>query len=170
MRRSLMAAVIVFINAQGQTLVSSKQDKSATYLAAFAAMGEYRALAESSVRDLKDRLETRSPQYNACRDQYAATEESVETYLGKLGDSLEQQERDPELLPAADDATRKAENFFTCAFHDKPEGARMIPVAPFVEFAVASLERFFGRPRHNREAGAALVLDELRWKPWDRIR
>jgi hypothetical protein len=141
------------------------------YLNRVSAMAEYRSQVELAVADIKRRVAPRSALYTECRESYARAEESMDTYLVALTESVEKQERTAQLLRSADLATRTAEEFLGCAMSQKSAAARLIPIAPFVEFAIVCLERFISR-KNKRSLGpsAELLVNELRWRSWDRIR
>jgi hypothetical protein len=166
MMKPFMLMLIMALQGIGQT---AGQNRPASYIGVASAMGQYRSLAEGAALKVKSALPNTSQGYNACRDAYAAAEESVEIYLGDLSDSLRIGRRDPALLPSADGATRASEQFFACALRDQPTRARMLPIAPFVGFAVTCLEHYLGRKKNGRDF-STIVTTEMRWKSWDRIR
>lgn len=143
---------------------------SETYIKRVAEIGEYRSLAEGVVLDVKRRFDSQSAQYDTCRAAYSSAEEAVDSYMTAVADSIQDRKRSPELLSSADGATRAAEAFFACTGGGRSVAARIIPIAPFVEFAVTCLEFLLSKDRRSRDAVAPVLVNQLRWKSWDRIR
>jgi hypothetical protein len=143
---------------------------SEAYIKRVAELGEYRSLAEGLVLDVKRRFDSQSAQYDACRAAYANAEEAVDGYMNAIADSIQDKKRSPELVPSADTATRAAESFFACTGGGRSTAARIIPIAPFVEFAVTCLEFLLLKDRRSRDATAPVLVAQLRWRSWDRIR
>jgi hypothetical protein len=145
---------------------------SEAYIKRVAELGEYRSLAEGVVLDVKRRFDSQSAQYDVCRTAYANAEEAVDSYMNAVADSVQDKKRSPELVPSADGAARAAEAFFACtgAGGGRSTAARIIPIAPFVEFAVTCLEFLLSKDRRSRDATAPVLVTQLRWRSWDRIR
>jgi len=138
------------------------------YQTTIAAMGEYRSHAEAVVLEAKKKWRNTSPEYNECRDRFARAEQTVEVFLAAVSTSIEQGSRNRSWTPSADAATRAAERLFACV-QAEGAGARMVPIPPFVDFAIAFIEHFLFKSKKQRGMTEVVEVD-LRWKSWDRIR